>query len=82
MRTGMKMNPTTMKNLNIVLCLIDHPKCAGTTCAVNIYLIGFVKQKKVLLLPHLIGAINPSLKSKFYGFKQIERKIDTGNCSF
>lgn len=82
MRTGRKMNPTTMENLNIVLCLTDHPKCAGTTCAVIIYLIGFVKQQKVLLLSHLIGAINPSLKSKLYGFKQIERKKDTGNCSF
>lgn len=76
------MNPTTIKNLNIVLCLIDHPKCAGTTYAVIIYLIGFVKQKKVLLLCYLIEAINPSLKSKFYGFKQIEKKKDTGNCSF
>lgn len=46
MRTRMKMNPTTTKKLKTVLCLINHSKCAGMICAVNIYLIGFVKQKK------------------------------------
>lgn len=64
MRTGRKVNPTTVENLNIVLCLIDHPKCAGMTWAANICLIGFVKQKEVLLHPHLIKVINSSLKKK------------------
>lgn len=82
MRTGMKMNPTTITNSNIVLCLMDHPKCAGMTCTVNIYLIGFVKQKKVQLLPHLIGAINPSSKTICMDLNKLKRRKILGIVHF
>lgn len=66
------MNPTTMKKLNIVLCLIDHPKCAGMTCTVNTYLIGFVKQKKVWLVNYLNGVISTSSKANCMDFNQLK----------